>query len=121
VVAAGGPAAAFLLNAAFFLGVLVVIYRWRRAHVPSDAPPEDMLGATAAGLRYVRHAPALQAVLVRMAVFILGASALWALLPLVVRQELGLGASGYGIVLGSLGFGAVGCALLLPRLRRAGG
>ena len=121
VVAAAGPAAVFLLNAVSFLGVLVVLFRWRRPRVTSDAPPEDMLGATAAGLRYVRHAPALQAVLVRMAVFILGASALWALLPLVVRQELGLGASGYGIVLGSLGFGAVGCALLLPRLRRAGG
>jgi len=119
VVAAGGPGAAFLLNAAFFLAVLVVIYRWRRAHIPSDAPPEDMLGATAAGLRYVRHAPALQAVLMRTGVFTLGASALWALLPVVARRQLGLDATGYGIILGSLGFGAVGCALLLPRLRRS--
>ena len=119
VVAAAGPAAVFLLNAASFLGVLVVIYRWRRAQVPSDAPPEDMLGATAAGMRYVRHAPALQAVLVRIGVFILGASALWALLPVVARHDLGLDATGYGIILGSLGLGAVGGALLLPRLRRA--
>src|SRR6266511_2595712 len=119
VVAAAGPAAVFLLNAASFLAVLVAIYRWRRARVPSDAPPEDMLGATAAGMRYVRHAPALQAVLVRIGVFILGASALWALLPVMARRELGLDATGYGIVLGSLGFGAVGAALLLPRLRRS--
>ncbi len=119
VVAAAGPAAVFLLNAASFLAVLVAIYRWRRARVPSDAPPEDMLGATAAGMRYVRHAPALQAVLVRIGVFILGASALWALLPVMARHELGLDATGYGIVLGSLGFGAVGAALLLPRLRRS--
>jgi MFS family permease len=119
VVAAAGPAAVFLLNAVSFLCVLVAIYRWRRAHLPSDAPPEDMLGATAAGMRYVRHAPALQAVLVRIGVFILGASALWALLPVMARHELGLEATGYGIILGSLGFGAVGCALLLPRLRRS--
>jgi MFS family permease len=119
VVAAAGPAAVFLLNAASFLCVLAAIYRWRRAHVPSDAPPEDMLGATAAGMRYVRHAPALQAVLVRIGVFSLGASALWALLPVVARRDLGLEATGYGIILGSLGFGAVGGALLLPRLRRA--
>jgi MFS family permease len=119
VVAAAGPAAVFLLNAASFLAVLVAIYRWKRARVPSDAPPEDMLGATAAGMRYVRHAPALQAVLVRTGVFILGASALWALLPVVARRELDLDATGYGIVLGSLGFGGVGCALLLPRLRRS--
>ena len=119
VVAAASPAAAFLLNAAFFLGVLVEIYRWRSARVPSDVPPEDMLGATAAGLRYVRHAPALQAVLVRTGVFALGASALWALLPVMARNELGLDATGFGIVLGSLGLGAVVSALLLPRLRRS--
>ncbi|MCI0393430.1 MAG: MFS transporter [Chloroflexi bacterium] len=119
VVAAAGPAAVFLLNAVSFLVVLVAIYRWRRARVPSNAPPEDMLGATAAGMRYVRHAPALQAVLVRIGVFTLGASALWALLPVVARHELGLDATGYGIILGSLGFGAVGSVLLLPRLRRS--
>src|SRR5947209_18723001 len=78
-----------------------------------------MLGATTAGMRYVRHAPALQAVLVRTGVFIFGASALWALLPVVTRHELGLDATGYGIILGSLGFGAVVGALLLPRLRRS--
>ena len=85
----------------------MVVFRWRRDQVPSGAPPEEMLGATAAGMRYVRHAPALQAVLVRTGVFILGASALWALLPVMVRQELGLEATGYGIILGSLGLGGV--------------
>jgi len=119
VVAAAGPAAVFLLNAVSFLGVLAVIYRWPRAPTSSDAPPEDMLGATAAGMRYVRHAPALQAVLVRIGVFTLGASALWALLPVMARRELGLDATGYGIILGSLGAGAVGGALFLPRLRRS--
>ena len=44
VVAAAGPAAVFLLNAVSFLAVSVAIYRWRRARVPSDAPPEEMLG-----------------------------------------------------------------------------
>lgn len=119
VVAAAGPAAVFLLNAAFSLGVLVIIYRWRRSQAPSDAPPEDMLGATAAGMRYVRHAPALQAVLVRTGVFTLGASALWALLPVIARRELGLDATGFGIVLGSLGMGAIGAALLLAHLQRS--
>ena len=117
VIAASGPAAVFLLNAVSFLAVLVVVYRWRRTRVASDAPPEDMLGATSAGVRYVRHAPALQSVLVRTGVFIFGASALWALLPIVTRQELGLDATGYGIILGSLGLGAVIGAMFLPRLR----
>jgi MFS family permease len=117
VVAAAGPAAVFILNAVSFLFVIVAVYRWRRTPVARDPHPEDMLGATTAGMRYVRHSSALQAVLVRIGVFTLGASALWALLPVVARHELGLDATGYGIVLGSLGFGAVSSALLLPRLR----
>ena len=119
LIAAAGPAAVFLLNAVSFLFVLVAIYRWRRSPVARDPHPEDMLGATSAGMRYVRHSSALQAVLVRIGVFTLGASALWALLPVVARHDLGLDATGYGIVLGSLGFGAVGSALLLPRLRNS--
>lgn len=119
VVAVAGPAASFLLNAASFVPMLGAIYRWRPTRDASEAPPEDMLGAAVAGLRYVRHAPALQAVLVRIGIFILGASALWSLLPVMARHELGLGPTGYGIVLGSLGFGAVCGVLLLPRLRRS--
>jgi hypothetical protein len=42
--------------------------------------------------------------------------ALWALLPLVATRWLGLGAGGYGILLGALGSGAVVGVLLLPRL-----
>jgi MFS family permease len=117
VVAIAGPAVVFLLNAVSFIFVLVAIYRWKRAPVTSNAHPEDLLGATISGMRYVRHAPALQAALVRIGTFAIGASALWALLPIVARRELGLEAAGYGIMLGSLGFGAVSSALLLPRLR----
>jgi MFS family permease len=69
VVAAAGPAAAFLLNAASLLGMLRAIARWRPTRAASEAPPEDMLGASVAGLRYVRDAPALQAVLVRIGAF----------------------------------------------------
>jgi len=117
VVALAGPAAVFLLNSASFLCVLVAVYRWRSVQAPSDLPREDMVGATAAGLRYVRHAPALQAAIIRNGVFTFGASAMWALLPVVGRHVLGLDATGYGIVLGSLGFGAVVSAIFMPRLR----
>jgi MFS family permease len=119
VVAAAGPGAAFLLNAASFAGVVVVLYRWRREAERTALPAERLLGAMRAGLRYVRHAPELQAVLLRSLVFILFGSALWALLPSVARFELGLGASGYGALLGCIGVGAVAGAAVLPRLRRS--
>ncbi len=119
LVAGIGPGGVFLLNAASFLGVIAVIYRWQpepHSHA-STTPPESVRSAVAAGLRYARHSPQLRAAQVRTAAFVLPASALWALLPVVAQRELGLTAVGYGILLGSLGIGAVGGAAILPRLR----
>lgn len=45
------------------------------------------------------------------------ANILWALLPLVAKRQLGMSASGYGILLGAAGVGAAAGAILLPRLR----
>jgi MFS family permease len=117
IVAAASPGAVFLLNAASFLGVIVVIYRWDRVGEKRSTPPEHIWGAMRAGIRYVRHAPDVQAVLLRTAVFIFCASALWAMLPLQSRFDLGLGSLGYGILLGSLGTGALLGAAVLSRAR----
>jgi len=119
VVAAAGPAAVFGLNAVSFLGVLAVLWRWRRRPQDDLGAGEQVLGAIGAGVRYVRFAPLLRAVLVRTALFILPASALWALLPVVARGRLAMGATGFGLLLGALGIGSVTGAVLLPRLRRA--
>jgi len=118
LVAALGTGPVFLLNAASFLGVIFVLKRWRRPVEKSNLPPEHVIGAVRAGIRYVRHTQALRAVLVRAAVFILCASALWALLPLVARRDLGLNAAGYGVLLGCLGLGGVTGASLLPKVRQ---
>ncbi|HEX8283336.1 MAG TPA: MFS transporter [Pyrinomonadaceae bacterium] len=119
VVAAAGPWAVFLLNSLSFVGVILVIYRWRREKVESISPAERVAGAMRAGVRYARHAPELRNVLVRTAVFALSASALWALMPLVARKELGLGASQYGLLLGCLGAGAVAGAFVISWARGA--
>jgi MFS family permease len=118
LVAASGPALVFALNALSFVAVLFVVYRWRREPTRSVLPAERVIGATRAGLRYARHAPALAAVLVRSGLFMLCGSAFWALLPVIARRDLGLDALGYGLLLGAVGLGAVGGAALLPRLRQ---
>ena len=46
------------------------------------------------------------------------AAGLWALLPLVARDQLGLGATGYGVLLGCWGIGAVTGTTILPRIKR---
>jgi MFS family permease len=48
---------------------------------------------------------------------VLPASAVWALLPLHARVTLGLGATGYGALLGCFGVGAVLAGLALPYAR----
>lgn len=56
--------------------------------------------------------------LIRSIAFFLFSSALWALLPLVGRRELGLNAAGYGALLGCMGGGAILGAVVLARVRK---
>ncbi len=112
-----GPPAVYALNAASFVGVIVVLIGWRRRETESTAPPERLLSATRAGIRYARHSPPVRSVLVRGALFVVPGSAIFALAPLIARDMLSLGASGYGVLLGSLGVGAVCGAIVLPRIR----
>ncbi|HEV7473906.1 MAG TPA: MFS transporter, partial [Pyrinomonadaceae bacterium] len=118
LVAAVGSWAVFLLNSLSFVGVILVLYHWKREPVESVSPTERIVGAMRAGVRYVRHDPNLRAVFVRTGVYVSCASALWAMMPLVARRELGLGAFGYGVLLGGLGAGAILAAFILPALRR---
>jgi MFS family permease len=117
LVAAAGPAAAFALNSASFLGVLAVLYRWPRPATPRLLGTEPIGQAIRAGLRYVRSAPAFSSVLARSALFMVFASGLWALLPAVARGPLGMGPTGYGGLLVAVGAGAVLGTAVLPRLR----
>ncbi len=118
LIAATGPGITFLLNAVSFSGVIVVLYRWRRIPGVSVLPAERVMGAIRAGLRYVRHAPAVRVVLVRSSVFIIFGSALLALLPAATRFEFNRGPTAYGIMLGAFGLGAVAAAAALPRMRQ---
>ena len=114
-----GSAFVFLLNALSFVAVILVLYRWRRPPVFKSAiPAERVLGSMRTGLRYIRHAPALQASLLRASLFTLFVSAVWSLLAVVAKHQLHSGAVGYGILNGSMGLGAVVGAFSLPRLRR---
>jgi MFS family permease len=116
MVAAAGPGATFLFNAVSFLGVLFVLARWRRRQETSALPAERFVGAMRAGLRYVGHAPAFQAVLLRTMAFVSGGISLLALLPVLIRQDPDLGPAHYGILLGCFGAGAVIAVVLLPAL-----
>jgi MFS family permease len=117
IVAAAGAAAAFLINAVSYVGLIVVLGRWQPNLPPRKLPRERLGVAMAAGIRYVRLSPQIRVVLLRAGLFGLSASALPALMPLVARDLIHGGPLTYGVLLGAFGIGAVGGALLSRRLR----
>jgi len=114
-----GAGSVFLLNSISFIGVIWVLYRWKRTPLFKSAlPAERLVGSMRSGLRYIRHSPVLQATLLRAYLFTFFVSAVWALLAVVAKRDLHQGAMGYGILNGSLGLGALVGASLLARVRR---
>jgi hypothetical protein len=91
---------------------------WHREPLPTPLPAERLVNAMRGGLRYVRYTPPLRAVMLRSGGFMFFAISIMALLPLVARHELHRGPTGYGVLLGCLGAGAVGAAAMLAELRR---
>jgi MFS family permease len=116
VVAAAGVGIAFLINAVSFVGVILVVFRWKRPVVKRATPPETVPGATRAAIRYVRYSPGVRRVLLRSGTGMFFASALLALLPSVAHRIDG-SPIGYGVLLGGFGVGAVLGALVLQRAR----
>lgn len=117
IVAAAGAATAFFANAVSYVGLIVVLARWR-PEVPRRLLPRERLGvAMGAGLRYVAMSPNLRVVMLRACLFGIAASAVPALMPLVARDLMTGGALVYGVLLGAFGIGAVLGALGSGRLR----
>ncbi len=117
VVGSMGAGAAFVCNAASYVGVIAVLFIWKRDSSSSEHS-ESILGAMRTGIRFVIESSALCAIFVRSASFIVCGSALMALLPLIARQRLMVSSQGYGLLVGAFGLGAVLGAVVLPMVRR---
>ena len=113
----GGPELAFALNAISYLAIVAVLLTWHRRHRPSKLPREHFLSAIRVGIRFVRYTPVMRAAMLRSAAFYGPASAPWALLPLVVHDQLHMGAGTFGALLGLMGVGGVASGMLLPQIR----
>ena len=113
----GGSSLAFSLYAVSIIAVLSALFTWRRGRRFTGLPREHLLSAMRAGVRFVRNTPAVQYAMVRTIAYSIPASAPWALLPLLVREHLGLGPGMYGVILGMMGIGGVTSGMLLPLAR----
>ncbi|MFD2718959.1 MFS transporter [Hymenobacter monticola] len=105
----------FVLNGVSFLGTWAVVYFWKREPETVSGPAENFVGALRAGLRYVQYSPAIYGVLVRTFAFSFGATAMWALVSVVIARRLHLSSGHYGVMLSWLGAGAVTGAFLMGR------
>ena len=110
-----GSGSALVGSAMFFVIMILAIRKHRVRSIALPGVPERLLSGVMSGVRYARHSPAMRAFIVRNFSFAACASALWALLPVIARDELGLGAGGYGLLSAGFGTGAVAGALWLPR------
>jgi MFS family permease len=118
VFAAAGAGWVFVLAGLSAVVMMQVVRRWPPApHAKSPLPAERLWSGTIAGLRYARHSPMILAQLLRTVAYSGAGSALWALLPAIAAQQLQLGATGFGFLMGCLGTGAVAAGLVLGRLR----
>ena len=118
IIASAGSAWVFVLNAVLSLVAGFTIMRWRRQPMPNPLGRERLTSAMRVGLQFVRESPPMRAVLWRISIFFLHATALLALLPLVARDLQGGGAGTFTLLLASMGAGAVCAAMFLPRLRQ---
>lgn len=114
----GGSSLAFSSYAVSLIALIVTLFGWKRSRHFTGVPREHFISAMRAGMRFVRNTKAIQAAMVRTACYSVPASAPWALLPLFVRRDLGLGPGMYGLILGMMGIGGVTSGLLLPMVRR---
>lgn len=114
-----GIAAPFFVDAVALLGVVAALLLWKtpKQHT-SRLPTERFWGAARNAFRHIGYNLHLRATLMRAIGFFVFASAYWALLPLVVREQIGGGANLYGLLLGAIGVGAVVGAFALPWMKQ---
>lgn len=117
ILSVAGAAATYGADVVTYLIVIAALLWWRRPAKEADDLGEHFGGAMRAGLRYALASRTMHRVLWRAALFFAFGSAVWALLPLVARVQLGGGPGFYGVMLGSLGAGAIAGAVVMPRLR----
>ncbi|MDP9383538.1 MAG: MFS transporter [Chloroflexota bacterium] len=118
-----GVAAAYYFNAVSYLALLVAMLFIRPKHEPAkrQTSPDGVFRSLGAALRYVHGHSIIRPVLILAAVQTVFLFPYGTLLPVFAKNVLGLGASGYSLLLVSAGVGALCGSLMLARRSGASG
>ena len=120
LIATVGEGICFLLNAATFVAVVASLVTLDRAAISTSPPSAREPGQLREGLRYVRRTPQLGVPLLMMALAGAMAYEFQVTLPVMARQGLHVGATGFGLMTAAMGVGAVVGGLVVAAKGRTG-
>jgi MFS family permease len=120
LIATVGEGVCFLFNAASFAAVVASLISLNRGALRPTVPTVREPGQLREGLRYVRATPELGVPLLMMALAGCLAYEFQVTLPVMARQGLHVGATGFGFMTSAMGVGAVLGGLLVAAKGRTG-
>jgi MFS family permease len=120
LIATVGEGVCFLVNAASFVAVVASLSMLDRAAIHPSPPTGRRPGQLREGLRYIRQRPELAVPLLMMALAGALAYEFQVTLPVMARQALHSGATGYGFMTAAMGVGAVVGGLFVAAKGRTG-
>jgi MFS family permease len=107
LIAAWGVTTAFALNAISFVAVLVALLAMRTEGAPAPRKPGSVVSEVAQGLQYATRTPPVALVLGLLLFVSLFVMNFNVVVPLFARDVLAQGAHGFGLLMASLGAGAM--------------
>ncbi|MGA7703598.1 MAG: MFS transporter [Solirubrobacteraceae bacterium] len=120
LIATVGEGVCFLVNAASFVAVIFSLTTLDRSAIHPSPPAERGPGQLREGLRYIRGERELAIPLLMMALVGTLAYEFQVTLPVMARQGLHVGATGYGFMTAAMGAGAVAGGLVVAAIGRTG-
>jgi MFS family permease len=120
LIATVGEGPCFLLNAASFVPVVASLTTLDRAAINPSPPSGREPGQLREGLRYVKRTPELGVPLAMMALAGALAYEFQVTLPVMAREGLHVGATGFGFMTSAMGVGAVVGGLVVANRGRTG-
>ncbi|MDR2188139.1 MAG: MFS transporter [Azonexus sp.] len=116
VIAPWGVMGAFVVNTICICGAIGSSFSLSTTHSASGKQPSHIGRAILEGLRYCAAEAVLRNMLVRTFCWVFFAISVWALLPLIAKQNLGGGPLLLGILFACQGIGAITGATVTPSL-----
>ena len=120
LIATVGEGVCFLANAASFVAVIFSLMTLDRSAIHPSPPAGREPGQLREGLRYIRGERELAIPLLMMALVGMLAYEFQVTLPVMAREGLHVGATGYGFMTAAMGAGAVAGGLLVAAVGRTG-